>query len=93
MDLMNELLSKQNVRDLNDYEYSRNGFQKISFPPLSSRAKQTYGGNDKFFIKNGDLFRSYPLVNSTDTATKPGSLKVLQYKLNGNSFSIDEIEN
>ena len=88
-----ELLSKQNVRDLNVYEYSRNGFQKISFPPLSSRAKQTYGGNDKFFIKNGDLFRSYPLVNSTDTATKPGSLKLLQYKLNGNSFSIDEIEN
>jgi len=86
-----ELLSKKTVKDLNVYEYSNGGFNKISFPALSSRAKKTYGGNDKFMIKNGELFRSYPIVNSTDTAQQNGSEKMLLYRLRGNSFSIDEI--
>lgn len=86
-----ELLSKKTVKDLNVYEYSNGSFNKISFPALSSRAKKTYGGNDKFTIKNGELFRSYPIVNSTDTAQKNGSEKMLLYRLRGNSFSIDEI--
>lgn len=86
-----ELLSKKNVKDLNVYEYTNGSFNKISFPALSSRAKKTYGGNDKFTIKNGELFRSYPIVNSTDTAQQNGSEKVLLYRLRGNTFSIDEI--
>jgi len=86
-----ELLSKKNVKDLNVYEYSGNSFNKISFPPLSSRAKKTYGGDDKFTIKNGELFRSYPIVNSTDSTQKNGSTKMLLYRLRGNSFTIDEI--
>jgi len=86
-----ELLSKKTIKDLNVYEYNNGSFNKISFPPLSSRAKKTYGGNDKFIIKNGELFRSYPIVNSTDTAQQNGSEKMLLYRLRGNSFSIDEI--
>ena len=86
-----ELLSKKTIKDLNVYEYNNGSFNKISFPPLSSRAKKTYGGNDKFMIKNGELFRSYPIVNSTDTAQQNGSEKMLLYRLRGNSFSIDEI--
>ncbi|MDO7743975.1 MAG: hypothetical protein MUP99_09385, partial [Pedobacter sp.] len=43
-----ELLSKKNVKDLNVYEYSGNSFNKISFPPLSSKSKKYYGGNDQF---------------------------------------------
>jgi hypothetical protein len=86
-----ELLSKKTLKDLNVYEYSNGSFNKISFPPLSSRAKKTYGGNDKFTIKNGELFRSYPIVNSTDTAQQNGTGKMLLYRLRGNSFSIEEI--
>lgn len=86
-----ELLSKKNVRDLNVYEYSNNSFNKISFPPLSSKLKKNYAGNDKFFIKNGDLFRSFPIVNSTDTTQQKGAEKVLVYRLRGNSFSTDEV--
>ncbi|MET1057456.1 MAG: hypothetical protein ABWY16_19235 [Pedobacter sp.] len=86
-----ELLSKKTIRDLNVYEYGNGGFNKISFPALSSRAKKTYAGNDKYTIKNGELFRSYPIVNSTDTAQKNGSEKMLLYRLRGNTFSIDEI--
>ncbi len=87
-----ELLSDQNALDLNVYEYSRNGFQKITFPGLSSRMKKIYAGKDKFFMKNGDLFRSFPVVNTEDTTQKAGEIKVLQYKLSGNSFSVDEVE-
>ncbi|MBG6234301.1 hypothetical protein IWX76_000856 [Pedobacter sp. CAN_A7] len=87
-----EFVVNKTEHDLHVYEYSRNSFQKISFPGLSSRIKKSYAGNDKFIIKNGDLFRSFPIVNSEDTTQKAGALKMLQYKLSGNSFSVDEIE-
>jgi len=87
-----ELLSKKNVRDLNVYEYSGNSFNKITFPPLSSKAKKTYGGNDKFTIKNGELFRFFPIVNSTDSTQQNGASKVLHYSLRGNTFSVDEVK-
>jgi hypothetical protein len=87
-----EFLVNQTEHDLHVYEYSRNSFQKISFPGLSSRMKKSYAGNDKFIIKNGDLYRSFPIVNSEDTTQKAGALKMLQYKLSNNSFSVDEID-
>lgn len=87
-----ELLSKKNVLDLNVYEYSGGDFRKISFPPLSSNMKKSYGGNDKFLIRNGDLFRSFPVVNPEDTTIKAGTVKVLQYRLSANSFSVDEVK-
>lgn len=87
-----ELLSKKNVLDLNVYEYAGGDFRKITFPPLSSNMKKNYAGNDKFAIKNGDLFRSFPVVNPTDTTLKPGTLKTIVYRLNGNSFSADEVK-
>jgi len=87
-----EFLTNKTEHDLHVYEYNRNSFQKISFPGLSSKMKKSYAGNDKFIIKNGDLFRSFPIVNSDDTTQKAGAVKMLQYKLSGNSFSVDEIE-
>ena len=87
-----ELLSKKNVLDLNVYEYAGGDFRKISFPPLSSNSKKSYAGNDKFIIKNGDLFRTFPLVNPKDTTIKAGDAKTLVYRLSGNSFSVDEVK-
>lgn len=87
-----ELLSKEKVHDLNVYEYGGGSFNKISFPALSSRAKESYAGDDKFSIKNGELFRTYPLVNPKDTTIKAGDMKYLQYRLRGNSFEISELE-
>ncbi len=87
-----EYLSKKNVLDLNVYEYSGGDFRKINFPPLTSRMKKDYAGNDKFLIRNGNLFRSFPIVNPKDTTVKAGAVKVLQYRLNGNSFSVDEVK-
>lgn len=87
-----ELLSKKNVLDLNVYEYAGGDFRKITFPPLSSNMKKSYAGNDKFIIKNGDLFRTFPVVNPNDTTVKQGEMKMIQYSLNGNSFSVNELK-
>lgn len=86
-----ELLSKKNVKDLNVYEFSGNSFNKISFPPLSAKSKKNYNGNDQFMIKNGELFRSFPLVNAADSTQQKGAVKVLHYRLRGNTFSVDEV--
>ena len=85
-----ELSTGGNQKDLNVYEYAGNSFQKITFPGLSSRAKKTYGGNDQFKIKNGDLFRTYSVVDP-DSANKVAEVKTLQYRLRGNTFSVDEL--
>lgn len=87
-----ELLSKKNVLDLNVYEYAGGEFRKITFPPLSSNSKKDYAGNDKFMIKDGSLFRSFPLVNPKDTTIKVGDVKMLVYQLNGNSFTVNEVK-
>ncbi|MCX2454043.1 hypothetical protein OQX61_22430 [Pedobacter sp. PLR] len=87
-----ELLSKKNVLDLNVYEYAGGEFRKISFPPLSASIKKNYAGGDKFIIKNGDLFRSVPVLDDKDTTNKAGKVKMLQYRLNGNSFSTIELK-
>lgn len=82
-----ELLSKTNVLDLNVYEYSGGNFNKISFPPLSSSMKKNYAGNDKFLIKDGDLFRTFPFVNREGSTAKADSLTTIKYTLSSNSFS------
>lgn len=87
-----ELLSKKNVSDLNVYEYAGGSFNKISFPPLSSSLKKNYAGNDKYQIKNGELFRVFPIVNPEDSTQKAGALKTVQYRLSGNSFSTSEVK-
>ena len=87
-----ELLSKKNVRDLNVYEYSGGSFNKINFPPLSSSQKNNYAGDDKFLIKDGDLYRTFPIVNPKDSTVKAGSLKTVRYRFSGNSFSSSTVE-
>lgn len=86
-----ELLSGQHTKDLNVYEYSGNSFNKISFPSLTPKLKKNYGGNDQFLIKNGELFRTFPVVNSTDSSQQNGSAKMILYRLRGNTFSAEEI--
>lgn len=85
-----QLLSKKTVLDLNVFEYSGGNFNKINFPSLTSNQKKGYSGNDKFFIKNGELYRSFPAKEVDDSAKT--ITKTYQYKLRGNSFSTDEVK-
>ena len=87
-----ELLSQKNVSDLNVFEYSGGSFNKITFPGLSSNMKKIYAGNDKFSIKEGELYRSFPIVNPRDTSEKAGDIKRIRYRLSGNSFSPSEVK-
>ncbi|MCD0490654.1 hypothetical protein LPB86_20620 [Pedobacter sp. MC2016-14] len=87
-----QLKSKTNVLDLNVFEYAGGGFNKISFPGLSNSLKKNYAGNDEFTIKSGDLFRSFPVINPSDSTIKPDSIKTIQYRLSGNTFSSSEVK-
>lgn len=82
---------RKNVNDINVYEFSNNNFEKISFPGLNSNLKKGFQGNDTFFVKNGDLFRTVPVL-LTDSGKTSTLVKTLAYKLSGNSFSTKEVK-
>jgi hypothetical protein len=87
-----ELMKEKNHLDLNVFEFSRGSFNRINFPSIPDRLKRVYGGNDNFTIKQGDLYRSFPIVNPRDSTEKAGDLKEVQYTLSGNSFSVKEVK-
>lgn len=84
-----QFLVRKNVNDVNVYEFANNSFDKISFPGLNS--VKGYEGNDQFFVKNGELFRSVPIV-TTDSGKTTTLVKTLKYNLRGNSFSTSEVK-
>lgn len=86
-----QYIVRKNVNDLNVYEYGNGSFDKISFPGLKDNLKKGYEGNDKFFVKNGDLFRSVPIVN-VDSGKTTTLIKTIKYRLSGNSFSTSEVK-
>lgn len=86
-----QYMVRKNVNDLNVFEYSNGSFDKISFPGLKDNLKKGYEGNDKFFVKNGDLFRSVPVVN-VDSGKTTTLIKTIKYRLSGNSFSTSEVK-
>jgi hypothetical protein len=87
-----EVAKDKTYLDLNVFEFSRGNFQRISFPSIPDRLKKIYGGNDKFTIKDGELIRSFPIVNPRDSTEKAGDIKQLRYTLSGNSFSVREVK-
>ena len=76
------------------YEFSEGGSsQQLRFPDLTSSTKKTYRGKDSVYIKNGELYREFPVYEEADTAAvKPIGKKVLEYSLRGNSFSVKEVK-
>lgn len=86
-----QYMVRKNVADLNVYEFAGNNFDKISFPGLNANLKKDFQGNDKFFVKNGDLLRAVPLV-TTDSGKTTTLIKTIKYRLSGNSFSTSEVK-
>jgi hypothetical protein len=83
-----QTLVRENVSDVNVYEFSNN-FNKISFPGLNST--KGYKGDDKFFVKGGELFRTVP-VQQSDSGKTTTLVKTLKYRLSGNGFSASEVK-
>ena len=76
------------------HEFTESGSsQELKFPELTSATKKKYHGKDSVYIKEGSLFREFPLFEEADTAgLKPIEKKVLEYKLRGNRFDIHEVK-
>jgi hypothetical protein len=76
------------------YEFNESGSgQKLSFPGLSSSSKKGYKGQDSLFIKDGKLFRQFPVYEDKDAPNKPtGGDKLLEYRLRNNSFTVQEVK-
>lgn len=74
------------------YEFTESGSSReIRFPDLTSSTKKQYRGKDSVYVKEGSLFREFPLFESGDTSgVKAVGKKKLEYLLKGNSFSIKE---
>ena len=85
-----QLRSNRTIADLNVFEYAGGSFNKIGFPSLSANQKKGYTGNDNFFIKNGDLFRSFPVKDPADSTKN--ITRTYQYKLSGNNFAVSELK-
>jgi hypothetical protein len=85
---------KGNYLNMYVYEFADGGSaQQLRFPELTSSSKRNYHGRDSIFIKDGSLFRQFPVFDEADTAaTKPTGVKLLEYSLRGNSFSVKEIK-
>lgn len=72
------------------YEYSEGGSaQEINFPSLKGSQKEGYKGKDSVYIKDGILFRTFPIYDEADSSNTPTSEKrTLIYKLRSNSFQV-----
>ncbi|MCJ0743472.1 hypothetical protein [Pedobacter montanisoli] len=78
---------KKNEADLYVYEFAGNSFNKISFRGTSSI--KGYNGNDKFFIKEGDLYRTVNVLQKED-GKEQNITKTYRYTLSSNTFSMKE---
>jgi hypothetical protein len=76
------------------FEFSSSGSSnEIRFPDLSSRSKEGYRGGDSIYVRDGKLFRQFPVYDTADTtAKKVVSKKLLQYGIRGNSINVDEVK-
>lgn len=82
-----QVSTKKNISDLYVYEFAGNSFNKISFPGTSSI--KGYKGNDQFFIKEGDLYRTVNVLQ-TENGKEQNISKTYRYALNSNTFSMKE---
>ena len=74
------------------FEFTYGKAQKLDFPKLTKTQKLGYRGNDNFYIKDGQLFREYPLYTGSGKAAKPsGQKRLLQYGLRDNSFTVKQL--
>ncbi len=83
---------KDNYLKMYVYEFDDNGTaRELRFPDLTSSTKKNYRGKDSVYIKEGGLYREFPLYDEKDTAgLKPTGKKLIEYVLRGNNFSVKD---
>ena len=73
------------------YEFNGKNVNKISFPDLTSKTQKQYRGNDKFYVKQGELYRDFDLFSDEDSTSKATGKLALKYFLKGNKFDLSEL--
>ncbi|OAQ39633.1 hypothetical protein A5893_08570 [Pedobacter psychrophilus] len=75
------------------YEFTGKNANEIDFPNLSTKTKDQYHGKDKFYVKEGKLFREFDLFDNNDKEGKKAiDKKVIQYFIKGNRLDLNEVE-
>ncbi len=75
------------------YEFAGKDANEIEFPNLSTKTKNQYHGKDKFYVKEGKLFREFNLFENNDKEGKKViDKKTIQYFIKGNRFDMNEIK-
>jgi hypothetical protein len=93
-EILIESKAKDTTNHINIYAYEFHGSkaQKIDFPKLSTKSKKGYRGDDKIYIKEGNLIREFPVYDGNAKNAKPtGAKKVLQYGIRDNTFTVTDI--
>ncbi|MFI5139144.1 MAG: hypothetical protein ACHQIM_15080 [Sphingobacteriales bacterium] len=93
-----EILIQTKGKDTTNYttmyafEFTNGKAQKLDFPRLTQSQRQGYRGDDDFYIKDGMLFREFPIYDGSGKAAKPsGQKRQLQYGLRNNSFTVKQL--
>lgn len=74
------------------YEFTGKNINEINFPNLSTKTKNQYHGKDKFYVKEGKLFREFDLYNTDDKEGKKAiDKKTIQYFIKGNRLDLNEV--
>jgi len=81
-----------NYTNIYAFEFTYGKAQKLDFPKLSKSQKQGYRGNDNFYIKDGQLYREFPIFSgSGKDTTRTTQKRLLQYGLHNNSFTVKQL--
>lgn len=74
------------------YEYKNDNAQKLDFPRLTASQRKGFRGQDRFYVKDDTLFRTFPVYEGTGAEAKPtGDKRLLAYTLHGSSFSVKQV--
>ncbi len=74
------------------FEYNDNTARKLDFPKLNRSQRKGYRGNDRFFIKDGNLMREFEVFDEADSLAKtPLQKRLIEYNLRGNSLQSKQL--
>ena len=74
------------------FEYTYGKAQKIPFPKLSKSQAAGYRGDDDFYIKEGQLYREFPIFTGSGPQAKAsGQKRQLKYSLQQNYFTVKQL--
>lgn len=93
-EILIESKAKDTTNHINIYAYEFKGAKstKLNFPKLTDKTRKTYHGDDKLYIKDGNLIREFPVYDSSKKDAKPtGMKKILQYGLRNGEFNVKDI--